>query len=248
MKLYDALAEWWPLVSPPADYQDEASRYAELLAPRPGESFASSNGRPTLLEFGAGGGNNAFYLKHHFELTLTDLSPGILAHSRVLNPECEHLAADMRTLRLPRQFDRVFIHDAICYMTTLSDLRQAIATAAHHTKPAGLALIAPDYVRETFEPYTNHEGSDAPGRSLRYLDWVTDPDPSDTTYQVDYVFLLKSDGQPDQVVHDVHFEGLFPRQQWLDLLTEAGFAPRIVHIDDPEGIPPRDLFLCERLA
>ena len=37
-----------------------------------------------------------------FTLTLTDLSEGMLAQSRALNPEAEHIAGDMRTLRLNR--------------------------------------------------------------------------------------------------------------------------------------------------
>ena len=50
----------------------------------------------------------------------------MLALSRALNPECEHLAGDMRTLRLGRVFDAVFVHDAVCYMTTRADLREFI--------------------------------------------------------------------------------------------------------------------------
>ena len=72
----------------------------------------------TLLELGSGGGNNASHLKHRFECTLTDLSPEMLALSRTLNPECEHIEGDMRTLRLERTFDAVFVHDAIAYITT----------------------------------------------------------------------------------------------------------------------------------
>ena len=67
----------------------------------------------TLLELGSGGGNNASHLKARFNCTLTDISPDMLALSRTLNPECEHLEGDMRTLRLGRTFDVVFIHDAI---------------------------------------------------------------------------------------------------------------------------------------
>ena len=72
----------------------------------------------TLLELGSGGGNNASHLKTRFDCTLTDISPEMLALSRSLNPECEHLEGDMRTLRLGREFDVVFIHDAISYLTT----------------------------------------------------------------------------------------------------------------------------------
>src|SRR3712207_9249425 len=110
---------------------------------------------PTLLELGSGGGNNAVHLKAHFaQVTLTDLSPEMLAVSRALNPDCEHLLGDMRTLRLGRAFDVVFVHDAIDYMTTREDLRLALETAAVHCKPDGLGLFVPDYVREAFEPST----------------------------------------------------------------------------------------------
>ena len=43
------------------------------------------------------------------------------------------------------------------------------------------------------------DASDAPGagagsvRALRYLEWTTDPDPEDTTYQVDYAVMLRAD-------------------------------------------------------
>jgi trans-aconitate methyltransferase len=59
-------------------------------------------------------------------MTLVDLSEEMLVVSRRLNPECEHLLGDMRTLRLGRSFDAVFVHDAIDYMTTEADLRRAV--------------------------------------------------------------------------------------------------------------------------
>ena len=62
----------------------------------------------TLLELGSGGGNNASYLKARFQMVLVDRSSGMLAVSRALNPECEHVEGDMRTVRLGRQFDGVF--------------------------------------------------------------------------------------------------------------------------------------------
>lgn len=111
-KLYSELAEWWPLMSRPAEYAEEAAFFAQSLL------AAGDHPARTLLELGSGGGNNASHLKQQFEMTLVDPSVGMLAVSRALNPDCEHLQGDMRTVRLDRQFDRVFIHDAICYMTT----------------------------------------------------------------------------------------------------------------------------------
>ena len=76
----------------------------------------------------------------------------MLALSRTLNPECEHLEGDMRTLRLGREFDVVFIHDAISYLTTEEDLRAAIETAAAHVRPGGVVILTPDATTEIFKP------------------------------------------------------------------------------------------------
>ena len=241
-KLYSDLAAWWPLLSPLEEYADEAAFFGQILA------NAGLAPRPSLLELGCGGGSNAFYLKKTFaEVTLTDLSRQMLSVSQSLNPECEHQQADMRTVRLGRVFDVVFIHDAIDYMLTLADLRQALETAFIHCKPGGLALFVPDHVRETFEPSTEHGGKDGDDRSLRYLEWTYDPDDTDTEYTTEYVYLLREDNAANasnaatRVEHDQHTCGLFPRAEWLRLLQEVGFEPEIIR-DEYE----RDLFLARR--
>ena len=159
MRFYDELAEWWPLVGDPAtEYAVEAGIYADLLAE------ACDGPIESLLELGSGGGNNALHMKRRFpRLLLTDVSQGMLAVSRALNPECEHRHGDMRTLRVGRTFDAVFVHDAVCYMTTEADLRRAMETAWVHCRPGGAVLFAPDYVRENFPgPLTDDGGCDEP--------------------------------------------------------------------------------------
>src|SRR5438477_3303388 len=142
-KLYGELASWFHLLSSPPDYAEEADFARKLL-------METGPARPwTLLELGSGGGNNASHLKAHFQMTLVDLSLGMLELSREINPECEHLAGDMKTLRLGRVFDAVFVHDAIMYMTTEHELRRAAETALVHCKPGGAAVFMPDVVRET---------------------------------------------------------------------------------------------------
>lgn len=237
LKLYSELATWWPLLSPPDEYAEEAAFFWEAMA------NVGLPPLPTLLELGSGGGSNAFYLKKHFaEVTLTDLSPGMLAVSRNLNPECEHIEGDMCSLRLGRTFDVVFIHDAIDYMTTAEMLRQALETAFIHCKPGGLALIVPDHTQETFEPSTDHGGTDGDGRGLRYLEWTYDPDEGDNQYTTEYVYVLREGNQPVRVEHEQDVGGLFPRAEWLRLLREAGFQPEIIH-DDYD----RDLFVARKL-
>ena len=162
MKLYTDLAPWWPLMSAPADYAEEAGIYLHALL------GASARPPRSLLELGSGGGNNASHMKAAFEeVVLADLSPGMLAVSRSLNPECGHVEGDMRTVRAGREFDRVFVHDAVMYMTTEEDLRQAIETAYVHCHPGGAALFAPDCLKETFHEGTDHGGHDGERRSMR---------------------------------------------------------------------------------
>jgi hypothetical protein len=170
-------------------------------------------------------------------MTLVDRAPGMLAVSRALNPECEHRVGDLRTVRLGREFDAVFVHDAICYLVSEDELRQAFETAWVHCRPGGAALFAPDFVRETFRPSTDHGGEDGAERSLRYLEWVWDPDPTDSTYLADFVFVLREPDGSVRVEHDRHLEGLFPEAVWLRLLRDTGFEPEVVRFDHSELEP-----------
>jgi SAM-dependent methyltransferase len=240
-RLYEELAAWWPLVSSPGEYAAEAALYHRLLVE------ACDGPLRDLLELGSGGGNNASHLKAHARLMLVDVSPAMLEVSRALNPECAHVAGDMRSVRLGRQFDAVFVHDAVCYMTTREDLRAAIETAYVHCRPGGAALFAPDHVRETFAVSTDWHGEDGEGRALRYLEWTWDPDPSDSSYVVDYAFLLREADGSVRVEHDRHVEGLFSRETWLALLADAGFSARVVPGDVPGAEPGSyELFVARR--
>jgi len=236
LELYRDLARWWPLLSPVADYAKEAASFVDTFR------AAGLSPGATLLELGSGGGNNAFHMKSAFSrVTLTDLSAEMLAVSRDLNPDCEHRQGDMRTLRLEREFDAVFIHDAIEYMTTPAALRDAMTTAWVHLRRGGIALLVPDSVRETFIPGTEHGGVDTDGRGLRYLEWVYDPDPADSHCTVEYVCILRELGRPVRVVHETHIFGLFARAEWLTLLQETGFAAAVQR--DGYG---RELFVARK--
>lgn len=216
-KLYEDLAAWWPLFSPPVHYIEEAEDILPTLLQTP-------DARPhTLLELGSGGGSLAFHLKHHFKLTLSDLSEGMLAVSRAYNPECEHVQGDMRTLALGRVFDLVLVHDAVMYMLEEADLRAAILTAARHVKPGGAVVFMPDCVRETFEPKEDCGGEDGEdGRALRYLEWTWDQSPSDTIYDSVFSIVMRDAQGRTESVLDHHKYGVFPRATWLALFREAG--------------------------
>lgn len=220
-RLYHDLAPWFPILTAPEDYAEEAEFYRKTIV------SACSYHPQTLLELGSGGGNNASHLKAHFKMTLVDISPDMLNVSKSLNPECEHIQGDMRNIRLGRLFDAVFIHDAITHITTEQDLRSTIETAFVHCKPGGAALFCPDYVRENYRPRTKHGGHDAGERSLRYLEWNWDPDPDDTTYITDFAYLIR-EGNKVRCEYDRMIMGLFSREVWLRIIAYTGFKARSV--------------------
>jgi trans-aconitate methyltransferase len=222
LRLYRDLADWYPLLTPVGDYTEEAAFYRHLFE-------AHGRRRPrTLLDLGSGGGHNAAHLKASLACTLVDLAPAMLALSHRLNPECEHIQGDMRSIRLGRVFDCVLAHDAISYMASRADLQSAIATAAEHTAPGGVALFQPDFVQETFKPGTETGGSEAGGRALRYLEWRWAPEADAGTYVTDMAYLLRDETGAVEVVHDRHVMGLFSRAVWLELIAAAGLAPLAV--------------------
>jgi SAM-dependent methyltransferase len=235
-RLYRDLARWWPLFSPPVHYAEEAMDILPTL-------MSATDAPPrTLLELGAGAGSLAWHLKPHFQLTLTDLSPQMLEQSRRVNPECEHIAGDMRTLDLRREFDLVMIHDAIMYLTEADSVRAAIATAYRHCRRGGAAIVMPDHVKETYQPSTEEGGEDgADGAGMRYLMWSWDPDPDDDTFDTAFSFVFRD---ADGTVHfdgEVHRCGLFSRDTWLGWFREAGF-------DAMSRIDPwqRDVFVARK--
>ena len=241
MRMYGEFAPWFHYITHPDEYAAEADHVVRLA-----EAVCRGPAR-TLLELGSGGGNTASHLKQRFACTLTDLSPGMLELSAELNPECEHLAGDMRTLRLGRTFDVVFVEDAIEYMASETDLGAAIATAAAHTRCGGAAIFIPDAVAETYSPGTEHGGRDDPdGGGLRYVEWTHAPNAGGVTYEVDYVFLIHRPGFPLRVEHDRHTMGLFPHATWRNLIAASGLHP--IDVDTDPRTAEQVVFAAHRPA
>jgi hypothetical protein len=239
MRLYDDLTPWYRLIDPPQDHEQEAAVYARALRD------TVRGGASALLELGAGAGHNALFMKREFRCTLTDIPPPMQALSRELNPDCEHLIGDMRSVRLERNFDVVLVHDAVCYMTSLTDLARMAETAFVHTRPGGAALFAPDYVRERFKENVTLLSADDGSRSLRGVEWAWDPDSSDTRYVVEYALLLR-DSQAVSSASDRHDKGLFSIAQWFDTLGSVGY--HVTLLEGPLGDDAQTdrVFVCHK--
>ena len=220
-RLYAELAGWWPVISPPAEYADDAAIISAIFA---------SGARPvrTVLDLGSGGGHVALHVKGGRSMTLVDMSAEMLAVSRQLNPGCEHVEGDMRTVRLDRRFDAVLVHDAIDYVTSRDDLGRVIATAFAHCHPGGLAVFAPDHTAETFRPGTGGGGGhDGTGRQASFRERTSDPVPGDDWILAEYEFTLRGADGSVQVISEAHKLGSFRRDTWIKLLEAAGFAAEL---------------------
>lgn len=227
MKLYNELASWWPLMSPHTEYEEEAELYLEIIR----------RYHPDIqkaVEFGSGGGSNAFYLKRNFSMTLTDLSPEMLEVSRELNPDCEHIQGDMRYLDLGDEFDLVFIHDAITHFTDKADLLEVMQNAKKHLNEKGILMIMTDQFEETFKPVTDHGGIDQGKRGMRYLEWTYDTDPDDHKTETEYVYVMRNEDGGIAREFDRSESGLFSMPEWEELLAQAGFQAHFERVEYTE--------------
>jgi SAM-dependent methyltransferase len=234
-RLYSDLAWLWPLWESVDVYQRESEIFARLIR---------KHGRirvHTLLDVGCGGGKNAFHLKRHFKVTGIDKSNAMLANAKKLNPECDFHRKDMRNFNLDRQFDSVFINDAITYMKTERELRRVFGMAYKHLRPGGVMISYPDRCEERFnQNETTVWTSKRRGMDLTFVENNYDPNPKDQTYESTFVYLIRTKGKL-RIEHDFHVCGLFALDVWRRLLGKAGFEVTEVKNREFGDIP---VFVC----
>ena len=164
-KMYDELASWWPLLSAPEDYAEEAGFYGRPAGAgvrRSSAHRARARQRRRQQRLASQDRASAW--------SLVEPSAGMLEVSRALNPECEHVEGDMRTVRLGRQFD--------CGLRArrrlLHDHRGRSPAGRSRPRSSIAAPVAPRSSRPItcarhFRPSTDHGGHDDETRGLRYL-------------------------------------------------------------------------------
>jgi SAM-dependent methyltransferase len=237
-RLYADLAWVWPFVSPPEDYPEEAETFRTRF-----RRHGVPDGAP-ILHLGCGGGSIDWHLKRYYRVTGVDVSQAMLAHARGLNPEVEYLEGDIRDVRLGRTFSAVLLHDAVAYMVTPADLRAAYVTAAAHLAAGGVLVTPPEVLRSQFRQHRVHSETHTHGdRSVTTVEVDFDPDPSDTSFETTYVFLIRQAGQPLQVEADTHVCGLYDLDEVLAALREVGFEPRTERWELSDLEPGEDLVL-----
>lgn len=220
---YNDLAWTDVLLAPPEEAAEDAERLCRELKEHSGIEIRC------LLHLGCGAGAYDVTFKKHFMVTGVDISPGMLAIARGVNPEVTYLEGDMRTVRLARRFEAVVIPDSIDYMVTRADLEASIRTAEEHLEPGGVLLIVA-HVREEFEENNfAYSGTDGElevtvfenNRIIR---------PEGDRYEATLVYLIRRSGELE-IRTDRHMLGLFPEATWIELLEGAGFGVESARLD-----------------
>jgi hypothetical protein len=125
-------------------------------------------------------------------------------------------------------------------MLTLDDLRAAFVTAFVHLKPGGVFCTCAEVTVESFrQNRTECSVRTQEDIEIVFVENYYDPDPTDTTYEGTFVYLIRHEGRL-QIETDRHLIGIFKLETWPALLREAGFGVQQMEFDQ-EGIP---MFVC----
>jgi ubiquinone/menaquinone biosynthesis C-methylase UbiE len=136
--IHGKLAKYYDKVYSYRNYLDEAVRLQNLIM-----KYLESGGN-TLLDVACGTGLHLKYLKDDFSCTGVDISRPMLKIARKNAVGVNFKEADMKTLKLEKQFDVVTcLLSTIGYVKTQTNLERTIQNFAKHLKKGGLLLIEP---------------------------------------------------------------------------------------------------------
>ena len=193
----------------------------------------------SILDVACGTGLHlAAFVDLGLEVEGVELVPAMIAEARTRAPDVPIHAGDMRTFRRDRRFDAVVcLFSAIGYMTTVDDLRTALATMRDHLVGGGVLLVEP-----WFKPDDWHdgavfgegaeEGDLAVARATR--SWR---EGDESVSEMHYALA-----RPDRTwsFTEIHRMGLYTTATQLEVLRDVGFEAEY----EFPGLTDRGLFVA----
>jgi ubiquinone/menaquinone biosynthesis C-methylase UbiE len=231
--LHGKLAKYYDKVYSFRDYLDEAVRTQNLII-----KYLETGGN-TLLDVACGTGLHLKYLKDDFSCTGIDISKAMLKIARKNAKGVTFKEADMKTLKLGKQFDVITcLLSSIGYAKTYSNLKRTIRNFSKHLKKGGLVLIEPSHANSVYvkgEPrLTTYEGKDAKIARIN----VTNI--RQATAVLTMHILIAERGKDAKYFIDKHELGLFGIKKTLSIMKDAGLKSKYLK----NGLMPgRELFV-----
>jgi ubiquinone/menaquinone biosynthesis C-methylase UbiE len=217
--LHNQLAKYYDRVYSFKDYLDEAVRLQNLII-----KYSESGGN-TLLDVGCGTGLHLKHLKDDFSCTGVDISKSMLKIARKNAKGATFKEADMKTLKLGKQFDVIIcLLSSIGYVKTAASLEKTIKNFSMHLKKGGLVLIEPSHAKSAYvsgEPrITTHNGKDAKIARVNFTKI------RQATAVLNMHILISERGKDAKYFVDKHELGLFGINNTLRIMKAAGLKSK----------------------
>ena len=231
--LHNNLAKYYDRVYSFKDYLDEAVRLQNLII-----KYLESEGN-SLLDVACGTGLHLKNLKDDFSCTGVDISKSMLKIARKNAKGVTFKEADMKTLRLGKQFDVIIcLLSSIGYVKTAASLEKTIRKFSKHLKKGGLALIEPSHAKSVYvngEPrITTYNGKDAKIARVNFTKF------RQATAVLNMHILIADRGKDAKYFVDRHELGIFGINNTLRIMKAAGLKSKYLK----NGLMPgRELFV-----
>ena len=217
--LHNQLAKYYDRVYSFKDYLDEAVRLQNAII-----KYSESGGN-TLLDVGCGTGLHLKHLKDDFVCTGIDISKNMLKIARKNAKGVTFKEADMKTLKLGKQFDVIIcLLSSIGYVKTTASLEKTIKNFSMHLKKGGLALIEPSHAKSAYvsgEPrITTYNGKDAKIARVNFTKI------RQATAVLNMHILISERGKDAKYFLDTHELGLFGINNTLRIMKTAGLKSK----------------------
>lgn len=217
--LHDQLAKYYDRIYSFKDYLDEAVRIQNLII-----KYLETGGN-TLLDVACGTGLHLKHLKDDFSCTGVDVSKAMLKIARNNAKGVTFKEADMKTLKLGKQFDAITcLLSSIGYVRNYSNLERTIRNFSKHLKKGGVALIEPSHANSVYvkgEPrITIYDGKDAK------IARINVPKIRQATAVLNMHILIAERGKDAKYFIDRHELGLFGINNTLRIMKDAGLKSK----------------------
>jgi SAM-dependent methyltransferase len=233
MALYDRAAAAYDLImrgSHDKDYDREADEVAGIIR-------TAAPAAQSVLDVACGNASHLARLAQTFATVEgVELSPSMIAEASRCNPGVTVHRGDMRTFRLERRFDAVTcLFSSIGYMTTVADLRVAVANMAAHVAPAGVLIVEGWFGPGDWEPGTFGSES-ATDDDLAVARAVRSTVEGRLSKMEMHYLLATADGI--RHVAEVHRLGLFTPTQYRRAMTGTG-----LDVHEESGLTGRGIYV-----